>query len=1004
MTLDIESFAEDFDPRFKVFHELMAKKVRDVLLVSTPYDAWIMEEDCRLSERIIHEYRGLNLSNPPRFTWVSTAEEAFAALNEKKFDLVITMLHLADMDASVLGEEIKKKEPDLPVILLSHTSILPDAQECNLNFTHPAGIDRTFLWSGNTDILVALVKSAEDRLNVEHDTHNAGIRVILFIEDSPLYISTLLPVLYRELVSQTQAVLEEGLNEEHRLLTMRARPKILVARDFEEANQLYEKYEPYILGVISDVRFPKNGKLDNDAGVAFLSKIKNERFDIPLLLTSSEPSNADKAVKIPAFFVDKNSPSLLAEVRSFFLNQLGFGDFVFRKPNGQEIARASNLVALENNLHDLSEDSFVYHTGRNDFSRWLFARTEIMLASKVRPITEDDFSSVESHRQYLISIIQARRRRRQKGVVVNFESGDFDLDTEFFKIGKGSLGGKARGLAFVSNLLQRLPEIHKKFEGINLIIPQTIVITTEGFDAFADENDLKDLSKSDAPDEEIAEKFRAAEFPQWIADDLRTYLEKIDYPLAIRSSSLLEDAQFRAYAGLYRTYMLPNDYPGLDTRLEQLINAIKLVYASTYFQGPKAFSRRVGHRTEEEKMAVIIQQLVGERFGDHFYPAISGVAQSHNYYPFAKMKPEEGIATIALGLGRTVMEGEKALRFSPKYPQLLPQRSTVNDILENSQRFFYSLNLGGPYPDLGINEDANLHKREVDEVDDELPMKLLASTYIPEEGRIRDSAHMPGYRVLTFSQILKYDLFPLPAILSEILAMGQAGMGCPVELEFSVNLCQGKDCEPEFAFLQLRPMTARAELGQVEIGQKEIKAAFCYSTHALGNAERSDLADILYVKPDVFDPARTPEIAQEISKLNAGLLKNGRKYLLIGPGRWGSGDRWLGIPVNWAEICGVGAMIEISSTQLKADPSQGSHFFHNITSLGINYVTISDNNEDVLDWNWLTTLPVANETQFVAHAKLEKPFVLKVDGRSSQCVMFTGPLAEGYLNSCTPDL
>jgi CheY-like chemotaxis protein len=1004
MSLEIESFAEDFDPHFKIFHELMAKKVRDVLLVSTPYDAWIMEEDCRLSERIIHEYRGLNLSHPPRFTWVSTAEEAFAALDEKKFDLVITMLHLADMDASVLGQKIKKKAPELPVILLSHTSILPDAQECSLDFTNPAGIDRTFLWSGDTDILVALVKSAEDRMNVEHDTQNAGIRVILFVEDSPLYISTLLPVLYRELVSQTQAVLEEGLNEEHRLLTMRARPRILVARDFEEATHLYEKYEPYILGVISDVRFPRNSKLDIDAGVTFLSKIKKERFDIPLLLASSEPSNADKAVKIPAFFVDKNSPSQLAEVRSFFLNQLGFGDFVFRKPNGQEISRASNLRALEKKLREIPEDSFVYHTRRNDFSRWLFARTEIVLASKVRPITEDDFSSVENHRQYLISIIHARRRRRQKGVVVNFESGDFDLETEFFKIGKGSLGGKARGLAFVSNLLQRLPEIHKKFEEANLSIPQTLVITTEGFDAFVDENDLKGLSKSDAPDEEIAERFRTAEFPQWIADDLRAYLEKINYPLAIRSSSLLEDAQFRAYAGLYRTYMLPNDDPGLDTRLEQLINAIKLVYASTYFQGPKAFSKRIGHRTEEEKMAVIIQQLVGERYGDHFYPAISGVAQSHNYYPFAKMKPEEGIATIALGLGRTVMEGEKALRFSPRYPQLLPQRSTVNDILENSQRYFYSLKMGGPNSELGINEDSNLHKREIDDVADQLPMKLLASTYIPEEGRIRDSSHVPGYPVLTFSQILKYDLFPLPEILSEVLALGQEGMGCPVELEFSVNLSKGNDTKPEFAFLQLRPMTARAELGKVEIDQEEIKQAFCYSSRALGNAERSDLADILYTKPDIFDTGRTPEIAHEIGKLNAGLLKKGRKYLLIGPGRWGSADRWLGIPVSWAEICGVGAMIEIPSPQLRADPSQGSHFFHNITSLGINYVTISDNNKDVLDWNWLTTLPVANETQFVAHVKLDKPFVLKVDGRSSQCVMYTGALADRYLHACIPDL
>jgi len=986
VTLPIDSFAEDFDPSFKIFHELMAKKVRDILLVSTPYDAWIMEEDCRLSERIIHEYRGLNLSNPPRFTWVATAEEALAALHEKNFDMVITMLHLADMDAFVLGQEIKRKDADLPVILLTH-SVLP-SEESSRVFTQPPGIDRTFVWSGDTDILVSLVKSAEDRMNVDHDTASAGIRVILFVEDSPVYISTLLPVLYRELVTQTQSVLEEGLNEEHRLLTMRARPKILVARNFEEALNLFEAYEPYVLGVISDVRFPRNGKLDDNAGVAFLARIKKERFDIPLLLTSSESSNAQKAITIPASFVDKNSPSLISEVRSFFLEQLGFGDFVFRMPDGREIARASNTRTLEKLLQNIPAESFRYHTRRNDFSRWLFARTEIMLASKVRPIREDDFESADNHRQYLISIIQARRSRRQKGIVVNFETGDFDLDTEFFKIGTGSLGGKARGLAFVSNLLQRLPAIHKKFENVNIFIPQTMVITTEGFNTFVEENNLKGLSKSDAADEEVAEMFRNAAFPQWIADDLKAYLAKITYPLAVRSSSLLEDAQFRAYAGLYRTYMLPNDHPELATRLDQLINAIKLVYASTYFQSPKAFSRRVGQRTEEEKMAVIIQQLVGERYGDYFYPAISGVAQSHNYYPFSKMQPEEGIATIALGLGKTVMEGEKALRFSPKYPQILPQRTTVDDVLENSQRFFFSLKMGGPYPELGINEDANLAKREVDDVTEDPPMKMLTSTYIPEEHRMRDTTSIPGYRVLTFAQVLKYDLFPLADLLSDVLGIGGEGMGCPVELEFSVNWPSDQKRKPEFALLQLRPMTARAELGNVEISQAEVTRAFCHSFHALGNAEKTDMADILYVKPDVFDAGRTPVIAREIGALNAGLLREGKSYLLIGPGRWGSADRWLGIPVSWAEICGVGAMVETSSPELRAEPSQGSHFFHNISTLGINYVTVTNSKEDFLNWSWLTSLPIANETDFLTHVKLARPFVLKVDGRTSRCVIY----------------
>ena len=988
MALEIESFAEDFDPRFKIFHELMARKVRDILLVSTPYDAWILEEDCRLSERIIHEYRGLNLSNPPRFTWVSTAQEALAMLNLKKFDMVITMSQLADMDVFTLGEEIKKKVPDLPVVLLAHDSLPSSARQCLMDVTRPPAIDQCFVWSGNTDILVALVKSAEDRLNVEHDTEFAGIRVILFVEDSPTYISSLLPVLYKELVSQTQAIMEYRHHEEHKLLTMRARPKILVAESFEEASQLFKKFEPYILGVISDVRFPRNGVLDDNAGVTFLSQIKKERFDIPLLLTSSESSNAEKAKGVPAAFVDKNSPSLHAEVRMFFVDQLGFGDFVFRKPDGREIARAPNLRTFEELLSTVPEDCFVHHCSRNDLSRWLFARTETVLASKMRPLRYDDFASVESHRKYLISMIQSWRKRRQKGVVVNFDSGDFDPATEFFKIGKGSLGGKARGLAFVANLLQRLPAIQKKFEDINILVPQTLVVTTEGFDAFIEENDLKELAKSDLPDEELARVFCSANFPHWIAEELKAYLEHIPYPLAVRSSSLLEDAQFRAYAGLYRTYMLPNDHTDLHVRLEQLINAIKLVYASTYFRNPKAFSKRVGHRTEEEKMAVIIQQLVGERYGQYYYPTISGVAQSHNYYPFAKMKPEEGIATVALGLGKTVMEGEKALRFSPKYPQLLPQRSTVEDILENSQQFFYVLNMGGDSPEVGILEDANLAKRDVSDADEEAPVKLLASTYIPEEHRIRDSAHMPGYRILTFAQVLKYGQFPLAELLAEALDLGQEGMGCPVELEFSINMPQDPKRKSEFAFLQLRPMTARAELLQVEISADEIARSFCVSSHALGNAEKNDMADILFVKPDEFDTAKTPQIAREIGELNAGLLHESRKYLLVGPGRWGSADRWLGIPVSWAEICGVGAMVETASSKLKADPSQGSHFFHNITTLGITYATVLDAESDFIDWNWLTAQPVANKTTHVAHVRLDKPFNLKVDGRTSKCVMY----------------
>ena len=987
MTLPIESFAQEFDPKFKVFHELMSRKVRDILLVSTPYDAWIMEEDCRLSERIIHEYRGLNLSNPPRITWVPTAARAREALSGRKFDMVITMLGAADSGAYELGREIKRIDPELPVVQLSHQAMAAEATAAGAEFPKLPGVDRAFVWSGNTDLLVALVKSAEDRLNADHDTASAGIRVILLVEDSPVYISSLLPLLYKEVVSQTQGLLEEGLNEEHRLLTMRARPKILVAEDYETAVRLFERYEPYILGVISDVRYPRGGRPYDDAGVDFLVRIKQERFDIPLLLMSSDPSNAARAAAIPARFAHKLSPTLHEEVHGFFLERLGFGDFVFRRPDGTEIARAANLRTLETLMAEVPDDCFVQHCLRNDFSRWLFARTEITLASKLRPIRHADFGSIDSHRRYLVSLIGSRRSRRQKGVVANFEAGAFDLDTEFFKVGKGSLGGKARGLAFMGNLLQRVPDIHHRFEKVRLFVPQTLVVTTEAFDAFVDENDLKHFATRGEADEKVAEAFGRAVFPPAVADQLRAYLGRITYPLAVRSSSLLEDAKVRAYAGLYRTCMLPNDHPSLDVRFRQLIEAIKLIYASTYFQNPKAFSHRVGHRSEEEKMAVIIQRLVGRQHGRHFYPSISGVAQSHNYYPFGAMRPDDGIATIALGLGKTVMEGEKALRFSPRHPQLLPQRSMVKDILGNSQRYFYSLRLGGTYPAPGVREDAALEKREVVDVPEDPDVRALSGYYLPREDRIREIYDPAGYPVLTFSQVLKYDLFPLPQLLADVLAMGQDGMGCPVELEFAVDLPREGGEPPGFALLQLRPMTAKAENVQVTIGPEESARAFCASSQALGNGEKADLADIVFVKPDTFDVGRTLEIAREIGQLNAGLSAAGGRYLLIGPGRWGSADRWLGIPVSWADITNVSAMIETTAPDLKVDPSQGSHFFHNITTLDITYCTVNPDAGDRLDWEWLTAQPRVSETRFVAHVRLPRPFVIKADGRTSRCVM-----------------
>ena len=987
MNIEIDPFCHELDSRFKVFHELMPWKVHEILLVSTPYDAWVMEEDCRLSERIVNEYRGLNLSRPPRFTWVGSAAQALKIIEEKSFDMVITMPRVVDMDAATLGREIKALRADLPVVVLSH-GLVPSGSEADRAITFDA-VNRTFVWSGDTDILVAMVKSVEDRINAAHDTEKAGIRIILFVEDSPVYLSSLLPIFYRELVSQTQSLIEGGLNEEHRLLTMRARPKILVAETYEKAMEIFKRFEPYVLGVICAAELMHQGQPDSKAGIDLLRQIQSERFDIPLLLTGSGTDCALEAAGIPAFFVDKHSATLHQQVRAFFKEHLGFGEFVFRNQEGEEIARTRTLKGLEEHLLKVPPESFIYHCQRNDFSRWLFARTETELAAKVRPICQEDFDDLESHRQFLADVIRQQRKSRQKGVVANFDAFDFDPETEFVKIGKGSLGGKARGLAFVAALLNCDKNLYEKYSNISIRVPQTLVITTDAFEEFVESNDLRQFAKAQLPDEAIAASFIQSPLPDWVQRDLKVYLQHVRYPLAIRSSSLLEDAQFRAYAGLYRTYMIPNDHPDLDQRLAHLVQAVKLVYASTYYQAPRAFSRRVGHRTEEEKMAVIIQQLVGERYGDFYYPAISGVAQSYNYYPFGRMKPEEGIATIVMGLGKMVVEGERSLRFCPCYPQLLPQRSTVDEIMANSQRYFYALQMGAAMQRLGIHDSDHLVRREVTDADEEPPVRILASTYVPQEHRIRDTVEIPGYRVLTFAQVLKYDLFPLAEILKESLAMGSRGMGCPVELEFSVNLPETDDRQPEFAFLQLRPMTARAEQTEVKISNEEIEKAVCYSVRALGNAKNTMFEDIIFVKPESFDPARTTEIARQIASLNADLENQQRKYLLIGPGRWGSADPWLGIPVNWADISGVGAVIEAMSEKLKAEPSQGSHFFHNITTLGINYISITGQDDDFIRWDWIQSRPLVRESEFVAHVRCEQPLILKVDGRTSRGVILS---------------
>jgi len=985
MDFPASPFASEFYAQFKVFHELMAIKIREVLLVSSPYDAFILEEDGSLASRIINEYSGLNLSIPPRVTRRSSALEALELLKRKKFDLVITMPHLEEMDAGALALEIKLIMPDLPVILLAHNprGLLPIPQNSVCQ-----GIDKVFVWSGNSDLLLAVVKNVEDGLNVERDTHLAQVRVLILVEDSPVYRSHFLPLIYKEVVKQTQAVLEAGLNEEHRLLTMRARPKILMAENYEQAMCLYRRFCPYLFGIISDARFPRNGKMDDEAGFRLLSRARREVPDLPLLMLSSESRNRSRAEIIPAVFQDKNSLNLLGEIHDFFLRYLGFGDFIFRSPSGAEIGRADSLRSLQEKLARIPDDTLKYHAERNHFSNWIMSRSEIALASKFREVQAQDFKTLDEMRNYILSNVKASRIWRQKGVVTKFKRNHYDAETmDFAKIGEGSLGGKARGLAFMSALLPENPEIYEKYPDVDILIPQCLVISTHGFEDFIGRNGLAHFAEDEYRDEVVTRWFLEAEMPEWLVEDLRAFLEQVSYPLSIRSSSRLEDAHFQPYAGLYSTYMIPNNHPDPKVRLQQLVTAVKRVYASTYFEGPKAFSVSTNNPHQEEAMAVIIQQVTGSKYGGYFYPAISGVAHSHNFYPVDRMKPEEGIAHIALGLGKTVVEGERALRFSPRYPNLLPQFSTVDDILANSQRYFYALRIEDCSEPLDFGRHGNLEKREIDEAESEAPIQMLSSTYLPEEHRIRDSGYGAGAKILTFARVLKHKSFPLPELVSDLLDLGKKALGCPVEVEFSVDLSPDDKQKHAFYFLQLRPMVAHQEQFQVTISDEDIQDAFCYASQALGNGRSEEIADIVYVKPGDFKPEATVQMAEEIGRINAALTAKKRPYLLVGPGRWGSSDRWLGIPVQWRHISGVKAMIELRNQSLKVDPSQGSHFFQNITSLGIYYATVTEDSDDFFDWDQVGRFPVARETDYLRHVHLASPILIKTDGRTSQCVM-----------------
>ncbi len=968
-----------FEPTFKIFHELMAQRVQEILLVSSPYDAYIMEEDGRLAGRIIHEYRGLNLSRPPRITWASSGREALQTLAQKPFDLVITMTRLDDVAPATLCAEIKRHHAHIPIYYLSHEALPAPAGPLE---TECAWIDRRFVWLGNTDLLLALIKSTEDRLNVAFDTQAAGVRVILIVEDSPLYLSALLPFLYKEIVRQTQAAMDETLNEEHRILRMRARPKILVAETFEEAQALYRRYAPFLLTVLCDARFPREGRLDPEAGLALLGEIRQNHPELPLMMFSSEPDNRTRAEALGAHFIDKHAAAPHAEIRAFFVRNLGFEEFVFRLPDGREVGRAADLRAMTRVLYTIPDAAIEYHARHEHFSTWMMARMELELAHTLRAAKVADFAGMAQLRAYILEAIDRQRRERQRGVVVDFSHDEYDPAAEFVKIGTGSLGGKARGLAFLSALLKDAEALAAAYPSVAIGIPRTLVVATDGFEQFLSQNQLRPDAVQGMPDSAIEALFLRAAMPAGLRRKLASFLAAVAGPLAVRSSSLLEDTQAHPSAGLYKTLMLANNHPDFEIRLAQLLRAVQRVYASTYFAAPRAFARQSPFGLGEDRMAVIVQPVVGAPAGQYFYPAISGVAQSFNFYPVAYMQADQGVVHAALGLGRIVVEGGAALHFSPRHPRLLPQIDTPAKALRNAQRSFYALDMGRA-DQAHIDPEQLTVSLSVEAMADHPAVQTLASTYVATDQRIRDTAAAEGRKLITFASVLKYDLFPLAPIVTDLLEMGRRGLGCPVELEFAVDLPRAAGEKYTFALLQVRPMGKREQSMSIAVTAEDERRAVCFSRRALGNGVRRDIRDIIFVKPETFDPAHTPSVAAEIARLNADLERRGRPYVLIGPGRWGSADPWLGIPVAWKDIRGVAAIVETTAANLNAEPSQGSHFFHNLTAQGIGYLTVTGPDTGFVDWPWLTGLPPADETAFVRHVVLDEPLHVKLDGKSS---------------------
>ena len=972
--------------RFQGFQNLMRLRIRDILLVSSLYDLYLFEEDGRLYELIRNEYQGFNLSHSPELTRVSSGQEAIRLANEEnRFDLIITTLHIDDMDAVQFARKIRECGLTTPVVLLAHDSLELRYLLVNKN---AEVFDKVFIWQGDFRIIIAITKYFEDRMNVDHDTRMVGVQTIIVVEDNVKDYSSFLPIIYTEILKQSQRLISEGINLTHKFLRMRARPKILLASTYEEAWEYYQKYRDYVLGLISDIDFPYEGQQDREAGVLLAASVKHDNPELPVLLLSTNDEHLTIVHSIGASFLRKDSDLLLNELSQFMTAYFSFGDFIFRMPDGREVGRATDLKNLEEELTRVPEESIRYHAERNHFSNWLKARTEFWLAHRLRPRKVSDYPSVQALRKDLVESLHHYRAIRQRGIIADFSRETFDAETSFARVGRGSLGGKARGLGFVSTLLNDY-NVRDRFEGINIYVPPAIVIGTEVFEQFLEENKLWGFAMNCADDYEITRRFlEAPRFPEQILADLAAFLGIIETPLAVRSSSLLEDSQYHPFAGVYETYMLPNKHPNPIVRLNELLMSIKRVYASCFYQSTKTYFHLTSNRLEEERMAVIVQKMVGSTHGQRFYPEIAGVAKSHNFYPIPPQTASDGIVSVALGLGKYVVDGGNAIRFCPKYPTDILQFYSTEETLNSTQRSFYALQLDES-PDFGCETHDPLQREqalEAAEADGTLDM--VGSTYSPDNDVMYDGLARSGIRLVTFNPVLKQKLFPLPQILELILDMGTWGMGTPVEIEFAVSLSVPAGCPKEFAVLQMRPLVVHHEEDALDVDNVDGKEVICRSDRVLGHGVIDDIYDAVVVDFHKFDRARSREVAKEVAAFNARLIEEHRPYLLAGVGRWGSLDPWLGIPVSWEDIAGARAIIESSFKELVVAPSQGSHFFNNITSFMIAYFTVNSKEEgEWVDWDWLLSQPPFEERSCTRLIRFRKPLTIRVNGHQGKGVI-----------------